>query len=46
MYLRMNYSKGSKIMVHMEVEMVKGDGKKEEVLQPCVLQDHSSSWVQ
>lgn len=39
----MSYSNDSKSMVHMKEEMVKGDGKKEEVLQPCVLQDHSSS---
>lgn len=46
MYVRMSYSKGSKSMVRMEVEMVEeGDGRKEEVLQPCVLQDDSSSWA-
>lgn len=46
MYVGMSYSKGSKSMVHMEVEMVKeGDGRKEEVWQPCMLQDHSSPWA-
>lgn len=45
-YIGTSYSKGSNNMVHMEVEMVtEGNRRKEEVVQPCVLQDHSSSWA-